>query len=408
MTIRTIELFAGVGGFRCGLTKHCNQFEIVWANQWEPRYKNQFAYKCYLSHFSDDSSHVSNKNIEDAVDEVPQDDIDLIVGGFPCQDYSVAATQAKGICGKKGVLWWSIIKIIERCKPKYVLLENVDRLLKSPSSQRGRDFAIMLRCLSDLHYSVEWRVINAADYGSVQRRRRVFIFAASESTKHHSDLRAHTHHDIILKDGFFSQEFPVKTADKDGAFSEVNLYDFDSLVTISNHFTGRFYNSGVMIDGSVFSMETIPNSNITPRNLETILQKNVSERYYQDDYLEEWKTMKGPKKLIRVSKNGTHYPYVEGGIPFPDPIDRPGRTMLTTEGSRNRSSHIIMDPETGRYRTLTPEECEAMNGFEIGWTKDLTERQRYFVMGNALVVDLIDKMGAEISRLYAEDSLMKQ
>jgi len=78
--------------------------------------------------------------------------------------------------GKKGVLFWEIIRATEIIKPKYLILENVDRLLKAPSKQRGRDFAIMLTAFNNLGYSVEWRVINAAEYGRSQRRRRVFFF----------------------------------------------------------------------------------------------------------------------------------------------------------------------------------------------------------------------------------------
>src|SRR5690606_10861709 len=117
------------------------------------------------NHFNVDISKIATKQIPDH---------DLLVGGFPCQDYSVATTlnNSKGLTGKKGVLWWNIHKILQEKKnrPRYLLFENVDRLLKSPSSQRGRDFAIMLKGLDDLGYCVEWRVINAADYGMPQRR----------------------------------------------------------------------------------------------------------------------------------------------------------------------------------------------------------------------------------------------
>ena len=101
-------------------------------------------------------------------------EVDLVVGGFPCQDYSVAKTLSSslGLEGKKGVLWWQIMRLIKSQRPKMVFLENVDRLLKSPASQRGRDFAIMLASLSDAGYFVEWRVVNAAEYGFPQRLSR--------------------------------------------------------------------------------------------------------------------------------------------------------------------------------------------------------------------------------------------
>ena len=184
-TIRTIELFAGVGGFRIGLEKakrNNSEFKIVWSNQWEPSTKTQHASDVYCARFGFEN-HCNEDIATVDVSEIP--DHDLLVGGFPCQDYSVASTlkNSHGLVGKKGVLWWEIHRIIRDKKenaPKYLLLENVDRLLKSPASQRGRDFAIILSSLNELGYAVEWRVINASEYGMPQRRRRIFIFATKQ------------------------------------------------------------------------------------------------------------------------------------------------------------------------------------------------------------------------------------
>ena len=191
--IKTIELFAGVGGFRLGLeknnSKQNNAFKIVWSNQWEPSTKTQHASMVYEAKWvkKNHSSEDIAKVIKNDFDSIP--DHDLLVGGFPCQDYSVARSlnNAGGIKGKKGVLWWSIHDILRLKKdnaPKYLMLENVDRLLKSPSNQRGRDFAIMLASLSDLGYAIEWRVINAAEYGMPQRRKRVYIMAYKDKQIH--------------------------------------------------------------------------------------------------------------------------------------------------------------------------------------------------------------------------------
>jgi len=153
--IRVAELFAGVGGFRIWLEK--NNYRVVWSNQWEPSTKTQHASMVYEARF-EDTSH-SNEDISKVkVIDIP--DHDMLVGGFPCQDYSVASTlkNSHGINGKKGVLWWEIYRILQDKKdkaPKYLLLENVDRLLKSPASQRGRDFAIILSSLNALGYSVD-------------------------------------------------------------------------------------------------------------------------------------------------------------------------------------------------------------------------------------------------------------
>ena len=188
--IRTIDLFAGVGGFRLGLKKAPSMYKIVWSNQWEPSKKNQIASDIYEKRFG--KKNHSNENLADvSTKDIP--DFDLLCGGFPCQDYSVARTlsQAEGIKGKKGVLWWQIHRIIDekKNKPAFLLLENVDRLLKSPANQRGKDFAIILASLADLGYIVEWRVINAAEYGMPQRRRRVFILGYRQDSKINKKIR---------------------------------------------------------------------------------------------------------------------------------------------------------------------------------------------------------------------------
>ncbi len=195
------ELFAGVGGFRIGLEESDQNWNTVWANQWEPGRKSQYAYDCYVSHFGKNKNYI-NEDIA-SIDKEDIPDHNLLVGGFPCQDYSVARTGAKGMEGKKGVLWWQIRDVLETKSPKFVLLENVDRLLKSPASQRGRDFGVILACFNDLGYTVEWRVINAADYGFAQRRRRTFIFACKNDTKYYESIKNEKLEDVIHKNRIF-------------------------------------------------------------------------------------------------------------------------------------------------------------------------------------------------------------
>ncbi len=397
--IKVVELFAGVGGLRVGLERSSKRFRTIWANQWEPGKKDQFAFNCYDTHFRDTGSINVNEDIEKVKDSVPEHD--LLVGGFPCQDYSVASTNARGIEGKKGVLWWSIYDIIRARRPRYVLLENVDRLVKSPVNQRGRDFGIILRCLNDEGYSVEWRVINAAEYGLQQKRRRTFIFACRDDapfSKVYSDTIAE---DIVGFQGFFAGAFPIQGGiikGKVGTF-DIGPDEYPSLVDVSDTFQGTFHRAGVMHGGHVYTREVepaIPDHRITLRD---ILVDDADERYY-DVNLDKWRYMKGAKRLERTRPDGSISVFSEGAIPFPDNLDIPGRTMLTSEGSVNRSSHLILDPVTDRYRKLTPVECERLNGFPDGWTDTgMSDRQRYFTMGNALVVQLIEMMGRRIDEI---------
>lgn len=390
MSIRVVELFAGVGGFRVGLNRASKAYDFVWANQWEPGKTKQYAFECYVHHFGSSANHV-NEDISKVKDQIPEHD--LLVGGFPCQDYSVAATGAKGIQGKKGVLWWEIRDILESKRPKYVLLENVDRLIKSPSSQRGRDFGIMLKSLDDLGYVTEWRVINAADYGHAQRRRRVFIFAYLKN----SDLFANTvvfdDKEIILDYGIMARTFNCLLNEKKKPIS-IELNEFDSLVDMTQRFKGDFHNAGICRNGIIYSCEVQP-IKIESKTLRSVLESGVTDKkYYISDNIDKWVYLKGSKKIPRVKPNGELYNYSEGAISFPEKLDFPSRTMLTSESSVNRSTHVVEDLTTKKLRVLTEIECERLNEFDDNWTNTgMPNKFRYFCMGNALVTGLIERIG---------------
>lgn len=395
MEKKVIELFAGVGGFRVGLEKTTATWDFVFANQWEPSRKTQDAFNCYISHFGNFNFH-SNEDIH-LIDKFTLPEHTLLVGGFPCQDYSVAATKAQGIQGKKGVLWWDIYDILKAKHPPFILLENVDRLLKSPASQRGRDFGVILGCLAQEDYTVEWRVINAAEYGFPQRRRRTFIFAYRNHTNYFKNhINSFSLEDCVKTYGFFQCTFPSKIS------SKINLGEFhiNNILEISNNFSFEFLNSGIMSNGHILTCQTTPEYNGNLTTLSDIIESNVDESFYLSGELEDWKYMKGAKKIPRVSKSGHEYIFSEGPIAFPDTLNKPSRTMLTSEASKNRSTHIICDPSTNKLRKLTPLECERLNGFPDNWTNTgMSERFRYFCMGNALVVGLITIMGEKISSI---------
>lgn len=398
MIDRTVcELFAGVGGFRLGLERASKDWETVWANQWEPNKKQQHAFECYCYHFGKSKSHV-NEDIA-TVDKSIIPDHNLLVGGFPCQDYSVARTGAKGINGVKGVLWWEIRNIIETKNPKFVLLENVDRLLKSPSNQRGRDFGVILACFNNLGYSVEWRVINAAEYGFSQRRRRIFIFAYKNNTSYAKHITKTSAQCIINTVGFFAKAFPVEPTN---TISTTKL-EYKEIADISDNFNYEFENSGFMIDGHISTCSVTPifEEAITIRQ---IIDNNADRRFYLGENLEKWTYLKGAKKIERTSKTGHKYTFSEGPISFPDSIDKPARTMLTSESSVNRSTHVIEDPWTNQLRLLTPLEAERIQGFDDNWTDTgMPEKFRYFCMGNALVVGVVERMGKELNKIFAKE-----
>ena len=417
-----IELFAGVGGFRCGfnevtfdgneVTEKPN-WDFVWANQWEPSTKTQAAFDCYCERFGESDNHVCKDIHEittEEMDRIPEHT--LLVGGFPCQDYSVARSLSneKGIEGKKGVLWWDIASVIEARTPPFVLLETVDRLLRSPSTQRGRDFAIMLRTLLDNGYAVEWRVINAADYGFPQRRRRVFIFAYHKSTNYYKEMSTVPPEQIIFTKGIFASNFPITDEILDNGKKNISEDKFEDIVDISDNFKEfHFFNAGCMINGEAYTYKVEPNYSGEHITLGDILESNVDDKYIiSPEKLEKWKYLKGSKKLERKKPNGETYCYSEGAIAFPDHLDVPARTMLTSESTTNRSSHIIgVDEDNDIYRTLTPVEAERIQMFPDNWTnvesKAMTERRRYFMMGNALVVGIVQKLGKYLETVVDQE-----
>ena len=394
--LKVVELFAGVGGFRIGLEKAGHK--TVWANQWEPKIKEQHAYKCYISHFKNDNFSNLNTDIDDVDIKHDIPDHDLLVGGFPCQDYSVATVKAKGIEGKKGVLWWNIEKVLREKRPPYVLLENVDRLLKSPTTQRGRDFAVMLSCLHNLGYCVEWRVINAAEYGFPQKRRRIFIFASQKGTNWYENMnKAYGEPDFIHNKGFFSHEFSVEPPDLSLDLQET-IKDIKDTQAISDKFAYNFLNSGFLFNDVLVTKKVIPVYKKKVKTLRDILIKDVDKKYFvtKKKEIAKWKELKGAKKKIVVREDGGEFTWSEGALPFPENLDVPARTIITSEGGQtpSRFKHIILDPWENKYRTLTPEEVEKICGFPVGWTNTgMPENWRYFCMGNALVVGLIEKMG---------------
>lgn len=401
--IRVIELFAGVGGFRIGLERASDTFKTIWSNQWEPSTKKQDASSIYCQRFGFIGHSNEDINTVDIAD-IPSGD--MLVGGFPCQDYSVATTlkNSGGIEGKKGVLWWQIHRILSNHKnpPKYLMLENVDRLLVSPASQRGRDFAIILASLSDIGYMVEWRVINAAEYGMPQRRKRTYIFAYKDN----SDIaQSFTNaKDWLYFNGVMARAFNVKNTDSipskfliKGTLSEISD-SFNKGKSIS-----PFKNSGIMVNRVVYTVATVPDYTGPCVTLGDILlpEGEVPEEFFiPEAEIPKWQYAKGGKSEKRINRTtGYEYNYSEGAMAFPDSIEKPSRTIITGEGgaSPSRFKHVILT-KSGKYRRLTPIELERLNMFPDNHTQGASDTRRAFLMGNALVTGIVERLGLELLR----------
>lgn len=404
--IKVVELFAGVGGFRIGLdsSKSSNYiYRTIWNNQWEPGRTKQHASEVYVKKFGDEG-HSNNDIASVPTKLIPNHD--LLVGGFPCQDYSVARTKshAEGLHGKKGVLWWQIHRILDEKgskRPDFLMLENVDRLLKSPASQRGRDFAIMLASLSELGYIVEWRVINAADYGMPQRRRRVYILGYNKGTKPYKDIKKTTAHVWLTQTGVTARGFKINPPEK---IDEFNING--DLLELTENFNKNgkvspFQTSGLMIDDKVWTFKADPVLK-KPKTLGEIIISDdtlIPENYFiTKEGLEAWGYHKNAKNEERTTKDGFKYTYTEGGMTFPDPLDKPSRTIVTGEcgPTPSRFKHVIETP-SGRFRRLVPIELERLNMFPDNHTEGPSDNTRAFFMGNALVIGVIQKLGESLA-----------
>ena len=409
--IRVVELFAGVGGFRIGLEGASDVYQTIWNSQWEPSTKHQDASLAYRARFG--SVGHSNKDICTVpTNEIPNHD--LLVGGFPCQDYSVAATLSRsgGIEGKKGVLWWQIYRILEEKgenRPNYIFFENVDRLINSPATQRGRDFAIILASLSDLGYIVEWRVINAADYGMPQRRRRTYIVGYRKDSVVANQIE--DANNWLFYDGVMAKSFPF--VQKKNTISQFEIVG--TIKEVSDSFNkskkdSPFGTAGIMVNRNILSVDSLAVYEGPIQTLGDILvdEEFVPEEFYiSDEELPKWQYEKGAKKINRVSKEGYEYVFSEGGMAFPDYLDKPSRTMITGEGGAapSRFKHVVKTP-SGRYRRLIPLELERLNMFPDNHTfhPEVSDGRRAFLMGNALVCGVVELVGKSLYRaIYGDE-----
>lgn len=409
--IKVVELFAGVGGFRIGLEGASDAYETIWNNQWEPSTQHQDASLVYRARFG--SKGHSNKDINLVkTEEIP--DHDLLVGGFPCQDYSVAATLSRsgGIEGKKGVLWWQIYRILEEKgekRPQYIFFENVDRLLNSPATQRGRDFAIILASLADLGYVVEWRIINAAEYGMPQRRRRTYIVGYLKNSA--VAQKVEQMENWVKYDGVMAKAFEFKP--KAGTLSEFDIEG--SIKEVSDNFNkgkkeSPFGNAGMMMDRHVYSVdaEAVYDGPRQTLGANLVDENFVPEEFFiSNEELPKWEYEKGAKKIERVSKEGYKYMFSEGGMAFPDYLDQPSRTIITGEGGTapSRFKHVVKT-KSGRYRRLLPIELERMNMFPDNHTlhPEVSDGRRAFLMGNALVCGIVEQIGKSLYQFIYDEA----
>lgn len=485
--MRVVELFAGVGGFKLGLEGRPTEskrsdFRVIWANQWEPSSKKQHAVEVYAHRWgmeptaydpeifeSGDGDVLVNKDIE----RVPTKGIpehDVLCGGFPCQDYSVARTISgeMGIEGEKGKLWNSIKRVLSESSPRpsVVFLENVPRILNSPARHRGLNFTVILGDLIDMGYVVEWRVINAADYGFPQKRKRAFILAYQRGEiATPADLSGKDEELFNSTEEWFgqgsgkigatgpwtspmSEAFPIEGAVPRSVIKVTIENDGKNVSPYKNTGLGFMDDSGNPVaitfgtrscfDGDHTSLGEIiePDHDeeyditdpeairkytyVKGEQKEWRIRKADSDtaigircshnqnlwEYYQTltrSYdSSKWADSRADSGYIRGTEMGIVYQYSAGAMAFPDPLERPSRTIVTSEVGKSvsRMRHVI-EYEEGAYRRLMPIELERLNMFPPDWTgiSGISDSRRGFLMGNALVVGIVEGIAGPLARI---------
>ena len=346
-TIKYLDLFAGYGGFSLGIQQVINAECIGFSEI------DRFAIETYQKHFPE------HKNYGDITKINPEElpDFDLLVGGFPCQAFSIAGKR-RGFSETRGTLIFDVLRILEAKRPARVLLENVKGLL---SHDGGRTFRTIITSLAELGYSVEWQVLNAKNFGVPQNRERVFI--------------------VGHLGGFGGRQvFPLGA---DGAVHP----EQESSQSPCLKSPLRIQSDKAMIE----------------------ITRNVSDaqRIYSPKGIS--KTLKGLGGGQGAKTGLYEIPEAtKKGFAVAEEGDSINLSVINSKTRRGRvGKGIAQTLDTGmhqhtidktRIRRLTPTECERLMGLPDGWTAGHSDTQRYKLCGNGVVVDVVREV---IRKMYA-------
>lgn len=351
MNLKSIELFAGIGGFRIA----CDNLgiETIWANDIDDK-----ASLVYNHNFRPQS--LIQGDIRQLYESIPPHDI--LTGGFPCQPFS-AAGKKQGIRDPRGTLFEIIVEIIKNKNPRYFVLENVKRLLLMES---GQHFATILDSLSTLGYLIEWRVLNSLNFGLPQNRERVVIIGSK--TQYPTSV-------LLTK-----QEIDFVNQRTINYF-----YHPESWKILSKH-DKVFEYWGVALNGKFLSSDTkIFPSNHTKKRLKDILQGEVDESF---DFTVDTIKRIPNSNLINKYVNGVEIIYNQGGGA------RMGYTIFGTNGiaptlTSSTSRHYERYKIGDRFRRLTNIEYARLQGFPDNHCANVSIYDQYSLYGNAVPPPLI-------------------
>ena len=452
------SLFSGVGGFDLGLER--SGHEIVWQVEYDKQ-----ARSILRKHWPDvkmynDVQQVGGKDGEAGRDVL--EEVDLICGGFPCQDLSVAGHR-RGLDGSKSGLWYEFHRILEECRPKYCLVENVPGLF---SSNKGRDMEVLVRGLEELGYQWQYRILDSQYFGVPQRRRRVFIVGYSgEGSQSQVLLESESlpWHPATSReegqgsagDAGCSDEDSGRTLYRGEGFSSYKEDDLTAPLRASQSKQGDTdlvvarctgYAKYKMEDEMKASSPLRARHNEATDLVVAFQPGNLTRKAGANPSSEVFPTLgaatlgdqaphvaKGQKPVVldRSSFNsGFNFdrePYIEetevtptliGGGPHA--VATHQKVIPTLASSAAGVSRVGgQGAEPGFYissdapRRLTPRECERLQGFPDDWTrfddtgKEMADGPRYRMMGNAVTVNVAEFIGAQLKWAEETDELAR-
>lgn len=356
--MRAIELFAGIGGFRIALNRI--GVETVWANELRP-----LSARVYSSNFEHSNMHIGDIK---AVDTENIPNFDLLTAGFPCQPFSSAGKKRGVRCEINGTLFSEIVRILNEKRPKYFILENVKRIL---TMEDGFHFKTILSELSKMAYTIEWRLIDAVNFGVAQSRQRVFIVGT-------------------LKDGAGSLSENVRLLDSDDAFiKRAGRLALRTLLTPIDELAGKPRSWGICSGGRVLTQEMPqPPRNSPSLKLKDILQnqEDVDEIF---DFTDDTKERIVNSTYVNKYFNGVQILWNQkGGARF-------GYTVFGVEGNASTltastSRHYERYQIGSKFRRLTNVEYARLMGFPDDWCREASRYDQYSLFGNAVVPNCVE------------------
>lgn len=276
--------------------------------------------------------------------------VDIICGGFPCQDLSVAGKR-RGLAGDRSGLWYEFARIIDEAEPAWVVIENVPGLF---SSNDGRDFAVIVDWLAQRGYGVGWRVLDAQGFGLAQRRKRVFIVASFGSPSGCT---------VLLESESVRRDSTQSRQAGQGRAGAVAHRTGDGVPRIAKTLTtgeGRRFSS---------DSETLLSTTYA-------IQGNIVDREAKQSLMSGDGNINAP---LAIAMNGQHQQW--------STLHEQSHTLSTTRVEQVMSVGV---------RRLTPTECERLQGFPDGWTEGQSDAQRYKQLGNAVAVPVAEWIGRRI------------